>query len=213
MSRKIRVEVTSDLLCPWCWVGKRSIEAAAKASGVELELHWLPFQLDPTLPAGGVDKMQHYIRKFGPQARQMLVDPNSGLKLRGRELGVEFRYHEGSRVFNSLAGHRLAFWTAQKHGLAKQNALMEVFFRRYFDEGRNLGTESELVEAAAEVGLDKGEVAAFLRTDEATEEVGEELTEAHAKCNGVPHFVFPSGRVISGGESVATFGKILTTEK
>lgn len=170
--------------------------------------------LDPRLPAQGVDKLQHYSAKFGAErAKGFLLDPNNALKVRGRPLGADFEYHEGSKVFNSLNGHRLAHYALVNHGVAAQNRLMETMFRKYFKEGRNLGVEAELLDSATEAGLDAAKVAAFLKSPDATEEVMAELEVSHASCNGVPHFTFPSGKQVSGGQEVAAFRNILAHEK
>jgi len=197
-------------------VGKRSIELAAQASGVDLELVWKPFQLNPGMSVAGEDKMAVYTRKFGKQAEVWLRDPNNMLALRGREIGIDYKYIDGSKTFNTVHGHRLMWWTLSKNGIEAQNRLQEVLFRRYFAEGENLGPINEdgsLVAGAVEAGLDKDEVLKFLNSDQGKEEVEAELVESHAKVDSVPHFYFPkSGQEASGGQPQAAFQRLLAAE-
>jgi protein disulfide-isomerase len=141
----------------------------------------------------------------------MLTDPNNMLNQRGRPMGIEYNYHAGSKVFNSLAAHKLIALAAQEGGAAMQNDLMEVFFRKYFSEGKNLGEKNELLLGVKEVGLDAAKAAATIAADDDAldELVQEELVESHAKVTGVPFFSFPGGQVISGGESVESFKSAL----
>ena len=190
-------------------MGKRAIERAAqRIPELELQLVWKPFQLDPRLPASGKDKMQHYLQKFGPSAKSFLVDPNNMLNTRGKPMGIEFVYHEGSKVFNSFNAHKLLA-AAGLESVQKQNALMEVYFRQYFKEGKSLGLPEELIPGAVEAGMSEAEVRKVIDDDHLTEVVGDELANSHAKVRGVPHFYFPGGGEISGGESTETFERTL----
>lgn len=190
-------------------MGKRALEAAALRTGTTLELEWKPFMLDPSLPRGGVDKMDHYSKKFGPRAKAMLTDPNNMLAQRGKPLGIDFQYHPGSKVFNTMACHKVVQLALAKGGLALQNRLMEVMFRRYFTEGKNLGEEAELTEAAVESGLSAEDVATAVKDPSIDRTVVGEIEEAMTAVSGVPHFIFPSGQQISGGESVDSFARAL----
>ena len=198
-------------------MGKRAIELAAQSNGVELQLVWKPFQLNPGGNVNGEDKMEAYMRKFGPQARSFLQDPNNQIAKRGREIGIDYKYHEGSKVFNTIHPHRLMYYVLQKKGVEAQNNLQEILFRRYFSEGQNLGPVAkggQLMEAAVEAGLDKEEIFKFLNSDECTEEVQEEMVESHSKVSGVPHFYFPaSGKETSGGQPIHAFQKLLLAEQ
>jgi predicted DsbA family dithiol-disulfide isomerase len=197
-------------------VGKRSIELAAQSNNVDLELVWKPFMLNPNGPVAGEDKMQAYMRKFGAQARSFLTDPNNMIAKRGREMGLDYQYHDGSKTFNTIHPHRLMYYTLEKYGVEAQNKLQEVLFRRYFKEGQNLGPiaeDGDLVAGAVESGLDKAEVLTFLKSEEAHEEVQEEMVESHSKVSGVPHFYFPeSGLETSGGQTQQAFQKLLSAE-
>jgi predicted DsbA family dithiol-disulfide isomerase len=207
--RIAKVTVISDVICPWCWIGKRSIEtAAAQLPDVQLELEWKPYMLDPALPHDGVDKLQHYQKKFGARAKSMLQDPDNALNQRGRPIGIEFNYFEGSKVFNTLDPHKVMAFAHQKGGIALQNQLQEVLFRKYFKEGRNLGDRVELLDAAREAGLAESDVTAILDAGASHplhSQVVREVQSAQSRISGVPHFIFSNGEEISGGESVGRF--------
>ena len=191
-------------------MGKRAIELAAQQAGVALQLEWQPFQLDPHIPPAGIDKIQHYTRKFGPRGVGFINDPNHHLAVRGREIGLAFQYVPGSKVFNSFNGHRLMH-RAQKISLKLQSDLQEVFFRKYFSEGKDLGNVEELADAAQEVGMPKQQTLAYLSSQEDVEPVREKLEEVHGSgISGVPHFFFPNGEEVSGGQGVEEFAVLLS---
>ena len=195
-------------------MGKRELELAAARANVALDLVCKPFMLDPSLPPAGVDKLQHYMRKFGPQAERMLKDPNNFLAQRGKPIGCAFQYHEGSKVFNSMQAHHLLTWAVLKHGVPAQMKLKEVFLRRYLAEGANLGLQPELLASVAEVGLPQEEAKAVLDEthkdfDEIQETFESQLADSHRKGNGVPAFYFPDGTTFSGGQEARTFDQAI----
>lgn len=216
MTQRVVVNVISDIVCPWCWIGKRSIELAAAEANVAIDLVWHPFQLEPSMPLdAAVDKLEHYLKKFGPRAQQMVCDPNNPLNQRGRPMGLEFVYHPGSKVFNTRRAHRLVGLSRKMGGGELQNKIQEILFRRYFNEGRNLGLMEELVEAAREAHIDEAivkELFTRAETKDETAAFNTELRLSHETCDGVPYFTFPSGKVVSGGESISTFKNILAAE-
>ena len=191
-------------------MGKRELELAASRANVKLELVSKPFMLDPTLPPAGVDKLQHYMRKFGPQAERMLKDPSNPLRQRGGPIGCDFQYHEGSKVFNSMKAHQLLVWAVLKHGVDSQMKLKEVFLRKYLADGANLGLEPELLAGVTEAGLPEAEAKEVLSEshkdfDEIQETFEAQLADSHRKVNGVPAFYFPDGTTFSGGQEGRVF--------
>ena len=195
-------------------MGKRELELAAARAGAELELVCKPFMLDPSLPAGGKDKLLHYTLKFGPQAEKMLRDPNNHLYTRGRSIGCDFKYVEGSKVFNSRKAHMLLTWAISVHGAAAQSKLKEVMLRMYLGEGANLGERPELLAAVKEAGLPEDEAASVLdgkhpKSDELEEEMEEELVDSHRKVSGVPAFYFPDGTHFTGGQPGQVFDRVI----
>ena len=164
------------------------------------------------MPAAGKDKLQHYMQKFGPSAKGFLTDPNNQLNQRGKPIGCDFQYHEGSKVFNSLNAHKLLTW-AGLQGVEAQNKLCEVYFRQYFKEGKCLGLVDQVIPGAVEAGLDEAEARKVLADDAhpIAAKTEEELVESHSKVRGVPHFYFPDGEQLSGGQPVEVFEQTLRT--
>jgi predicted DsbA family dithiol-disulfide isomerase len=199
-------------------VGKRELELAAARNKVDLELICKPFMLDPRLPEAGVDKMQHYMRKFGPQMKRMLTDPDNPLNVRGRPIGLDFRYHEGSKVFNTLKAHKLLTWAAEEKGPAKQATLKEIFLRRYLSEGANLGQNPELLDAVREAELPAEEAQQVLeekhpKSGAIDDRLQDELADSHSKVNGVPAFYFPDGTTFSGAQDGSVFDRAFRAQK
>ena len=149
----------------------------------------------------------------------MLRDPNNMLNQRGKPMGIEFVHHDGARVFNSYMAHKLIFYASKQgtgaEAAAQQNKLVEIYFRKYFKEGLNLGLPAELIAGCVEAGLDAKACEAVIAQDDddMDEIVQEELVESHSKATGVPYFQFGGGGIISGGESVPSFMAALKRAK
>ncbi|KAJ9442130.1 hypothetical protein DIPPA_19612 [Diplonema papillatum] len=192
MSRAlIRIDVTSDILCPFCWVGKRCIEQAIakRKDKMDFEVVWHPFFLRRGVPPEGIDKLEGYAEKFGREKAEYLLGPQSPMTERGRQVGIEFNYKKGCVIGDSTPGHRMLWYVYDKHGAKKQNELMEVIFRRYFQENQNIGDLNNMVGAAKEVGLPEAEMSAFLKSSEYLDKIDQADRENHMKgISGVPHF-------------------------
>ena len=190
-------------------IDMEGVEVELLQAGVEVELLWKPFQLSPESSIEGEDKMTAYMKKFGPDFKNVLLDPNNHVFSRARALGAEMKYVEGSKVFNTIPVHSLLHWTQEKFGTKKANELHEVLFRKYHGEGLNLGPNEELLKAAAEVGLPVAEVETMLNSGELTAEIQKEVQKSRSECSGVPYFKFPNGKTISGGVAPDAFVGVL----
>lgn len=195
-------------------MGKRELDLAAARANVQLELSCKPFMLDQTLPAKGVDKLYHYTKKFGPQAETMLKDPNGHLNQRGRAIGCDFKYHEGSKVFNSRNCHLLVTWADECHGQAATAKLYDVFLEMYLNRGSNLGLHEEMLAGIEEAGLPVDEAKLVLagkhdKSEELEERLDEELLDSHRKTSGVPHFFFEDGTNFSGAQPGEVLDKVI----
>lgn len=184
----------------------------------------MPFQLNPTLPDTGADKMELYIRKFGPQAEKMLRDPNNQFARMSAHLNqeakaidpstqyppVEFRYIEGSRVFNSLRAHMLVAHDAVEADNALQNKLMEIMFRKYFAEGKDLGKTEELMACGQEAGISKEIIEDAIVKENLPLKQKTLAGIAQARgVGGVPFFRFPNKEVASGSQPIDVFQELL----
>lgn len=195
--RALAVEVYSDVICPWCYVGKRRLERALKTwDGVPVNIRWRPFQLNPTMPRNGMDRRQYLDAKFAsPAAAQAIYDQVSTA---GTEEGIHFDFERIARTPNTFAAHRL-IWLAGHHD--KQDEMVEMLFRQYFLEGGDIGNIETLSQAAAHAGLDRAAIETFLAGDGGIEAVKAEEAAGHrVGIRGVPYFVFNRTSALSGAQ-------------
>jgi predicted DsbA family dithiol-disulfide isomerase len=198
------VDVVSDVVCPWCYIGKRKLEAALSRLGMEpgfvATVRWHPFELNPDLPAQGMPRAAYLEAKFGGAAPADEI--YARVRAVGAEVDIPFAFERIRLQPNTRDAHRLITW-AQEHGGAE--ALVERLFRAYFTEGRYIGDVDELVALAAEVGLPSGEARAMLAGDAYRGEVEAEFREARdAGINGVPFFIFNGRTAVSGAHDPET---------
>jgi predicted DsbA family dithiol-disulfide isomerase len=191
------IDIYSDVICPWCYVGKRRLERALKTwDGVPVNIRWRPFQLNPTMPRNGMDRRQYLDAKFGsPAAAQAIYDHVSAA---GTEEGIQFAFERIALTPNTFPAHRL-IWLAGHHG--KQDEMVEILFRRYFLEGGDIGNIETLSLVAAQAGLDQAATETFLTGDEGVGEVKAEEAAGHCMgIRGVPYFVFNGVNALSGAQ-------------
>jgi predicted DsbA family dithiol-disulfide isomerase len=194
-----RIDIVSDAICPWCWVGKRNLEGALAelaAAGERFEIFWRPFQLNPEMPREGVERASYRAAKFGTLERSRELDAQ--VAGAGRAAGVEFRHDRMLRTPNTIDAHRL-IRLAGEHGAAAQDAVVEALFIGYFHDGRDIGDRAVLAAIAGEAGLDTAEVAAFLASEVGEAEVRQEDAGfRRAGLSGVPTFALDGHVVFSG---------------
>ncbi|WP_043361636.1 DsbA family oxidoreductase [Belnapia sp. F-4-1] len=197
--RPSRIDVVSDAICPWCWIGKRNLEGALALladEGERFEVHWRAFQLNPDMPAEGVDRASYRAAKFGSEARGRELDAQ--VATAGRAAGLEFRHDLMQRTPNTIAAHRLIHWAGER-SLALQSAVKEAIFRAYFQEGRDIGQPEVLAALAGEAGLDAEAAAAFLASSEGAEEIrAEDAGFRQMGLSGVPTFALDGHVLFSG---------------
>jgi predicted DsbA family dithiol-disulfide isomerase len=198
----LHIDIYSDVICPWCYVGKRRLERALKTwDGVPVDIRWRPFQLNPTMPHNGMDRRQYLDAKFGSSAAaQTIYDQVSKA---GTEEGIPFAFERIARTPNTFVAHRLV-WLAGYQG--KQDEVVEMLFRRYFVEGGDIGKIETLSQAAADAGLDRAAVETFLAGDGGIEAVqAEEAAGHHMGIRGVPYFVVNGVNALSGAQPPEQF--------
>ena len=206
MTDALKVEIWSDVVCPWCYIGKRRLEAAVASSGVPVEVTWRSFQLDPTAPRESTEDVATYLgRKYGG-GREAGLAMNERVSQVAAQDGLEYHLDQAQRA-NTVDAHRLLHLAAE-HGL--QDALKERLLRAYFTEGQAVGDRDALAALADEVGLPSDRVRAVLATDEYAEEVAADQAEAQALgANGVPFFVIDRRYGVSGAQPVELFEQAL----
>jgi predicted DsbA family dithiol-disulfide isomerase len=202
------LSVVSDAICPWCYVGKRRLEQAfALMNGATRpRVTWRPFELNPQMPKAGIDRREYRMRKFGSWERSLQMDAQ--LTEVGRSVGIAFRYDLMKRTPNTFDAHRL-IWLAGQLGV--QDAMVEILFRAYFSEGRNLGDANVLAELAALAGIERPRAEAMLAGTEGSDEVaGEEEIAMRAGLSGVPTFVLDGRVLFSGAQSPELIARALS---
>ena len=198
----LSIDVVSDVVCPWCYIGKRKLEAALarRASGdaQRAQVRWLAFQLNPDIPAGGVDRRSYLEKKFGgPERAQQIY---ARVAAAGDEVGIPFDFERIVRQPNTVDAHRLTAW-AQDLDLAASDALVERLFRAYFVDGINIGDIDALAKLAGDAGFDATAARAWLASDSGRKDIEAEERRARSLgVTGVPFFVFNDRLAVSGAQ-------------
>lgn len=190
------VDVVSDVVCPWCFIGKRHLEAALAQhpEGATATVRWHPFELNPDLPAAGVPRKDYLERKFGGPQRAAQI--YARVREAGAQAGIAFDFDRIATQPNTRDAHRLIAWT-QASGDA--GALVERLFRGYFLEGRNIADTDTLVELAVEAGGDREATRAWLASGRGSAEIAQAETRARELgITGVPFFIFDGKVGLSG---------------
>ena len=199
----ITVDVVSDVVCPWCFIGQKRLDRAIAAVGdVDVHIRWRPFQLDPTIPPQGKDRREYMRAKFGSDER--IREIHARIEPLGEAEGISFAFDAIKVAPNTLDAHRLIRW-AGAAGEAVQNRLVRRLFQLNFEEGVNIGDHAVLVEAAREAGMDASVVATLLPTDADVEAVRTEIaTASRMGISGVPCFLLEGKYAVMGAQDVDT---------
>ncbi len=209
----VTVDIYSDVVCPWCYIGKRKFEAGLELLadddlGVDFEVTYRPFQLDPSAsPGASQPVIDAYAKKFGgpERAEQILRTVTE----RAAEAGIEFHMDRALRA-NTLLSHRLLWLADQPGSPAAQADVKERLLKAYFTDGLNIGDPDVLADCAAEVGFDRADVVEFLASDRGAAEVAAELAEGREEgVTAVPTFVFDGRWAVPGAQEPETYAQVL----
>lgn len=196
---KLTVDVVSDVVCPWCYVGKRNLEAAlALRPDLDIEVRFRPFQLDPSIPAQGIDRKEYMTKKFDSLSR--LDDAHKRLEEMGEARNIHFKFNDIKRSPNTLDAHRIIRWAASA---GTQPAVKERLMSLYFEHGVDVGDREVLLDVAEAHGLNRAETAKKL--DDGTDiiAVQTEIEQAQAMgISGVPFFILAGKYGVSGAQPV-----------
>jgi len=208
MTTRLNIDFVSDISCPWCVIGLKSLEQALDRLGAEAvaDIRFQPFELNPQMPAEGQDVGEHIAQKYG-STNEQLVRNQEGIRARGAELGFAFNFDKRSRIYNTFDAHRLLHW-AELEG--RQHALKQALFDAYFTLGRNPSDRQVLVEVAAQVGLDPVRAREVLESGRYADEV--RAQERHYNQQGiqaVPSVIVNNRYLIQGGQPVEVFEQAL----
>lgn len=202
----MQIDIVSDTVCPWCFIGKRRLERAlAMRPDVPFEIFWRPYRLDPTIPREGVDRKAYMKAKFGDNPRSGAM--RDAIVAEGEGEGISFAFDQILKSPNTLDSHRVIRWAA---GAGLQDSVVERFFRAYFIEGRDIGDPAMLAGLAGEAGMDASLVAKLLAGDADLAEVEREAGLANEMgISGVPTFIFDSRMMISGAREPELLVKVI----
>lgn len=193
----LTVTMTSDFICPWCLIGETRLFRAIESlpEGIDVDVEWLPFELNLDMPEAGMDRKVYRSLKFGSWQRSQALDAHTVAA--GKADGIRFDYDRIARTPNTFAAHRLS-WLAAREG--RQRAVVEGLLKGYFGEGRDIGDPEVLIQIAGEAGMDGGAVRRALESGEGADAVRAlEASSREAGVQGVPHFDI-DGTIVTGAQ-------------
>ena len=203
----VDIQVFSDVVCPWCYVGRRRLARAAEllAGKHEIRVTWKPYQLNPWMPPEGMDRAEYRRMKFGSAERSSGMDGR--LREAGRGEGIELAFERITRTPNTLQAHRL-IWLAGQRG--RQIETVDALFQAYFTDGKDIGDNAILAELAEAAGLDADEIQRFLASDEGLAEVEEEEQVGRSLgIDGVPFFLLAGKYGVSGAQPADVLANVI----
>ena len=206
----MKIDFVSDIACPWCAVGLNALELALAriGPGLQVDLHFQPFELNPQMAAEGQEIVEHLSQKYGIDAAQVAANTEA-IRQRGASVGFSFGIGKRSRVYNTFNAHRLLHW-AGLSGDASQRALKHALLKAYFTDGLDPSDQAVLVQAAAAAGLDEAGARAVLASDAHAADV--RRAQAFYQQQGiqsVPAIIINDRHLISGGQPVEVFEQAL----
>ncbi|WP_291962752.1 DsbA family oxidoreductase [Maribacter sp.] len=208
MKEKLKIDIVSDVVCPWCAIGYKRLEKAIEELGIEdqVEIEWQPFELNPGMPPEGQDLTEHITEKYGSTLEQQQESRENMTDI-GEELGFKFDYFEGMRMANTFDAHVLLEYAKE---FDKQTELKLRLMNSFFGERKDVSDKDVLKQALLDVGLTADEALARLDNEEARYEVRNKQGQwKNMGVNSVPTIVFNMKSAVTGAQPVATFKQIL----
>ena len=201
----IFVDIVSDTICPWCYIGKRRFERALAQSGRnDVAISWRPFQLNPDMPPEGMTRDDYVRAKFGGGDRPRQI--YQAIAESGREAGIEFQFSRIRRTPNTVLSHRLIHWSAKQE---RQEEVVGELFRAYFEDGLDIGNLEVLADCARRADLDAELAYAYLQSDEGRQEVvASDVYARRLGINGVPCFIVNRKYAVSGAQPPSAFVEV-----
>jgi predicted DsbA family dithiol-disulfide isomerase len=207
MKPTIKIDYVSDIACPWCAVGLGNLNQAIDqlSDQANFEVHFRPFELNPNMPKGGQDAIEHLTEKYGLTAEQVKTN-QANIRAKALEAGFEFHPEGRKRVYNTFDAHRLLHWAGQELGLEKQAILKKELLNTYFCLAVNLDDQPNLLDAVTRSGLDQDRALEVLKNNEFAKEVRtEEATYTNAGINSVPAIILNDQYLMQGAQPPESF--------
>lgn len=201
------LDIISDPICPWCYIGKTKLDRALEAAPYHpFEIQWRPFQLNPDMPAGGMDRREYLELKFG--GREGAISVYGEIARTAEAAGLDIAFEKIKRTPNTLNAHRLIRWAGVEE---KQTRVVSLLFKQYFKEGQDISDQDVLVDVATSVGMDGDLVRRLLEGDaDLAETIAEDKKAREMGVQGVPCFIVGASYAISGAQEVETWSNIIT---
>lgn len=202
----IKLDIFSDPVCPWCYIGKANLDRALEsAPDHPFEIEWHPFQLNPGMPPEGVNRAEYLEAKFGGKAKA--VEIYARVEAAARDAGLEIDFGSIPTMPNTLNAHRLIHWAGLE---GRQTAIVSALFRAYWREGRDIGNSAVLIDIAEAAGMDRALTQRLLATDEDSEQL--KARDIHARergVTGVPCFIIGNQYVVSGAQPPQVWADVI----
>jgi predicted DsbA family dithiol-disulfide isomerase len=208
----LRIDIVSDVVCPWCIIGLKQVEKALALVGCDLavETHWHPFQLNPNMPPEGEDTAEHIARKYGSTPEQSRAN-RQRLSDIGDSVGFAFNYGEGMRIYNTFNAHKLLTIFGSERGWKAQTDLKMALFKAYFQDRRDVSDTEVLCDIAEAQGMDRAVAAAWIADAALTESVRAEMAHwMDQNITGVPAIIFDQKFMVPGAQSAETFADVIS---
>jgi predicted DsbA family dithiol-disulfide isomerase len=211
MAEPLRIDIVSDVVCPWCIIGYKQVEKALTLlpEPVDAEFHWHPFELNPDMPPEGEDAAQHIARKYGrsPEEGKQV---RTHIKDTAEALGFPFGDMGARRLVNTFAAHKLLTKAGELLGGAKQTELKLALFAAYFQQRLDVSDESALLDIAESTGIDRATAADWLSDEALSGTVrAEERYWINENISGVPAIIFDGKYMVPGAQSAETFAQVI----
>lgn len=206
MQSPFTIDVISDVICPWCFLGKRRLDAAlAQLGGLDVLVRWRPFMLDASIPPEGMDRQAYLSGKFGPDRLRTLHDP---IIEAAAPLGIPFDFEAITRTPNTLDAHRLIRWS---HTADRQHQVADRLFTAYWCEGQDIGQPSVLARCAGEAGLNAQQISELLASDQDVDATRAEIAHAtNIGVTGVPTFILGQRYALQGAQPPEVIADAIT---
>lgn len=198
--KRIRIDIVSDVVCPWCIIGYKRLELAlmSVADEIEADIHWHPFELNPAMGAEGQNLREHLAEKYGTTTEASIAARETLTKL-GNEVGFAFNFSDESRIYNTRKAHQLLMWAQSED---KQYDLELALFHAYFTDGKDISDPQVLIDCASELGLDATMVSQVISDETWADAVAStEQQWLEAGINAVPAIIFDRKHLISGAQT------------
>lgn len=203
---QLRIDIVSDVVCPWCIIGFKQLEQALADSGLEADIHWQPFQLNPQMGPEGQELREHVIEKYGVSVEESVSTRERIVDI-AKPLGFDINFTDDSRIYNTFNAHKLLHWAEQK---GVQHQLKLALFSAYFTDGVNVSDTEKLLNVVESVGLDKDEAIQIIKSEPVSDEVNKIAQFWTSQgISGVPAMIFNQKHLVTGAQGTENYTSIL----